>query len=78
MEKSDLELIEQCKGKEPELKQLWDEHLELEEQLERFNTRVYLSTAEEIERKTIQKKKLRGRDKIERLLIKLRKDTGQS
>lgn len=75
MEKSDLELIEEWKQSDPELNRLWTEHREFEEQLERFNSRVYLSTAEQVERKTIQKKKLKGRDRIERILIKLRKQS---
>ncbi|MFC1833908.1 DUF465 domain-containing protein [Thermodesulfobacteriota bacterium] len=76
MEKKDLALIEQWKAKDPELKKLWDEHLEFEEQLERFNKRVYLTTEEELERKMIQKKKLKGRDSIERILVKLRRTAG--
>jgi uncharacterized protein YdcH (DUF465 family) len=72
MEKRDLDLIEQWKEKDPDLKKLWQEHLEFEEQLEAFNKRVYLTPTEETERKTIQKKKLKGRDQIERILAKLR------
>ena len=73
MEDRDLQLIEEWKTKDSELKKLWQEHLEYEEQLERFNKRLYLSTAEEVERKTIQKKKLRGRDEIERILVQIRR-----
>lgn len=73
MEQRDIELIDRWKEKEPELKQLWEEHLEFEDQLEAFNKRLYLSPSEELERKTLQKKKLRGRDQIERILIKLRR-----
>ena len=72
METRDLALIEEWKEKDPELKRLWQEHLEFEEQLAAFNKRVYLSASEELERKTLQKKKLKGRDLIERILIKLR------
>ena len=73
MEQKDLDLIESWKDKDVELKKLWQEHLEFEEQLQAFNKRVYLSPTEEVERKTLQKKKLKGRDQIERILIKLRK-----
>ena len=73
MEQRDLDLIAKWKDREPELKTLWEEHLEFEEQLESFNKRPYLSPTEEVERKTIQKKKLKGRDQIERILINLRK-----
>ncbi len=72
MEKRDLELIELSKDREPELNKLWQDHLEYEEQLEVFNRRVYLTPSEEIERKTIQKKKLKGKDQIEKILARLR------
>jgi uncharacterized protein len=75
MEKTDLELIEQWKEKDPDLKKLWDEHLEFEEQLESFNKRVYLSPTEQLERKTLQKRKLQGRDQIERILAKIRQQS---
>ena len=73
MEKTDMDLIEQWKDKEPDLKRLWEEHLEFEEQLDTFNKRVYLSPTEQLERKTLQKKKLQGRDQIERILAKIRR-----
>ncbi len=73
MEKTDLDLIEQWKDKEPDLKRLWEEHLEFEDQLDAFNKRVYLSPTEQLERKTLQKKKLQGRDQIERILAKIRR-----
>ena len=72
MEKRDLDLISRHQDLDPELKRLYQEHLEFEEQLEVFNKRVYLSPTEELERKTLQKKKLKGRDLIERILVKLR------
>jgi uncharacterized protein len=75
MEKTDLELIEQWKQKDPDLKKLWDEHLEFEEQLASFNKRVYLSPTEQLERKTLQKRKLQGRDQIERILAKIRQQS---
>jgi hypothetical protein len=72
MEKRDLDLIAKWQDHDPELKRLWQDHLEFEEQLEVFKKRVYLSPAEEMERKTLQKKKLKGRDQIERILVRLR------
>jgi uncharacterized protein len=73
MEQWDLELIEKWKTQDSQLSKLWQEHLEYEEQLEAFSKRLYLSTAEEMEKKTLQKKKLQGRTEIERILIRLRK-----
>ncbi len=73
MEKWDLALIDKWKDKDAQLSRLWQEHLEYEEQLAAFSKRLYLSTAEEMEKKTIQKKKLQGRTEIERILIRLRR-----
>ncbi|MCX5874314.1 MAG: DUF465 domain-containing protein [Deltaproteobacteria bacterium] len=72
MERRDQELINIWKEKDAELSKLWQDHLEYEEQLEVFNKRLYLSHSEELERKTLQKKKLRGRDQIEKILSKYR------
>lgn len=75
MEQRDIDLIAEWKERDPELKKLWTEHLEFEEQLESFNKRVYLSAAEQIERRTLQKKKLKGRDQIERILTRIRTES---
>lgn len=75
MEQRDIDLIAEWKERDPELKKLWTEHLEFEEQLEAFNKRVYLSAAEQIERRTLQKKKLKGRDQIERILTRIRTES---
>lgn len=72
MERQDLEIIAEWKGQDPELKRYLDEHEEYERQLEEFNRRPYLTTAETIERKRLQKLKLAGRDKIEQILAKYR------
>ena len=73
MEKTDLELIEQLTDKDPELKNFWDKHLEFERLLEEFNRRPYLTAAETMERKRLQKLKLAGRDKMEQILAKYRR-----
>lgn len=76
MEKQDLELIEQLVKRDPELKRHIEEHREFEKQLEEFNRRPYLTTAETMERKRLQKLKLAGRDKIEQILAKYRQKEG--
>ena len=73
MEKQDLELIEQLADKDPELKKFWEEHREFERRLEEFNRRPYLTTAETMERKRLQKLKLAGRDRMEQILAKYRR-----
>lgn len=78
MEQRDLNLILEWIDKDAELKRLWSEHLEYEEQLEHFNKRVYLSAQEEMERKTLQKKKLKGRDEIEQILVRIRRNSAST
>lgn len=73
MEDRDLELIQKYQETDDSLSQLYQEHLDFEEQLERLNSKGYLSPIEEVERKTIQKKKLMGRDQIEEILRKYRR-----
>ncbi len=74
MEKHDLELINRYIERDPELKRYMDEHLEYERLLEEFNRRPYLTAEESLERKRLQKLKLAGRDKIEQILAKYRKE----
>ncbi len=73
MEKADLELIAQLSDKDPELKKFWEEHNELERLVAEFNRRPYLTAAETMERKRLQKLKLAGRDKMEQILAKYRR-----
>ncbi len=68
MENSDQELIEELIQTNEELAALWREHLAFEEKLEDMNRRIYLTPEEQIERKSIQKMKLAGRDRIETIL----------
>ena len=78
MEKEDLELIEELTANDPEMKKFWDEHLEYERLLEGFNRRPYLTAAETIERKRLQKLKLAGRDRMEQILAKHRRKENMS
>jgi uncharacterized protein YdcH (DUF465 family) len=72
MERQDLEIIAQWQEQDPELKRYVEEHEEFERRLEEFNRRPYLTAAESMERKRLQKLKLAGRDKIEKILAKYR------
>ncbi len=72
MERSDQELIDQLMDRDPELKKYVEEHREYEKLLEEFNRRPYLTAAETIERKRLQKLKLAGRDRIEQILAQHR------
>ena len=72
MEKADAELVARWIDKDPELKRRLEDHQDFERQLEEFNRRAYLTAEETVERRRIQKLKLAGRDRIERLLAKYR------
>lgn len=72
MEKGDLELIEQHVSEDPVLKALYDEHVGFERKLDKLNRKPFLNPKEESEKRDLQKKKLLGRDLIERILIKYR------
>ena len=72
MEKHDLEIIEQMMERDPELKRYVEEHRDYERRLDEFNRRPYLTAEETVERKRLQKLKLAGRDRLERILAKYR------
>ncbi len=72
MEKRDLELVQKYIASDPELKRYMDEHEEFERRLAEMGRHLYLTPAEETERKRIQKLKLAGRDRIEAILAKYR------
>jgi len=73
MEKHDQELIDQLMDRDPELKKHVEEHRDYEKLLEEFNRRPYLTAAETMERKRLQKLKLAGRDRIEQILAQHRR-----
>lgn len=73
MERIDLELIERHVANDKVLEALYREHLEFEHKLDKMNNKPFLTPHEELERKTLQKRKLVGRDQIERILQTYRK-----
>jgi uncharacterized protein len=70
MEKAELLLIGKYIHQDEELKQHVEAHKRLEEALEEFNQRRYLTPEEQVERKNLQKRKLREKEKILRVLEK--------
>ncbi|MDR3204223.1 MAG: DUF465 domain-containing protein [Deltaproteobacteria bacterium] len=72
MEPNDEALISKLVEGDPVLKQLVDDHRNYEKLLEEMNRRPHLSPEEDLERKRLQKAKLAGKDKIERILAKHR------
>ena len=72
MEKKDEELIQSLVTHDPELRQYYEEHLALEQQLSEFNRKLYLTPQQEFEKKQLQKRKLHGKDRIMEILEKHR------
>jgi uncharacterized protein YdcH (DUF465 family) len=72
MERTEQEFIVSLLDKDPELKKYYDEHQELEKQLEDFQHKSHLTPVEEVEKKRLQKLKLAGKDKIMEILGRYR------
>ena len=68
MEKYEEEKIRSLIDRDEELRRYYEEHLELEKQLERFQHKRHLTPEEDLERKRIQKVKLAGKDRIMEIL----------
>ena len=68
MERDENALIEQLKAANPEFCRLMEEHLQYEQQLEALNKLRYLTSEQEVEKKRIQKLKLRGKDRMAEIL----------
>jgi uncharacterized protein len=68
METDENTLIEHLKQTNPEFRRLMEEHLRYEQQLQEFNKLRYLTSEQEIEKKRVQKTKLRGKDRMAEIL----------
>jgi len=72
MESMDEQLILSLVDRDPELKRLHEEHLQLEKQLAQMNHKGFLNAEEEVERKRLQKVKLAGKDRMMEILGRYR------
>ena len=72
MEEKDEALIRTLLEREPELRQYYEEHVDLERRLGAFQQKLYLTPEEELEKKRLQKLKLAGKDKIMEILSRYR------
>ncbi len=77
MEARDLELIGKLIAQDEELRKLMEEHRALEQELEKYATKRYLTSSEEVEKKRIQKLKLAGKDRIEAILSAYRRSAAK-
>ncbi|MDR1312967.1 MAG: DUF465 domain-containing protein [Deltaproteobacteria bacterium] len=72
MEVQDETLIRKLLPENPELKRLMDDHVSLEKRLDELNSLPYLTQEEDEEKRSIQKSKLAGRDRIELIIAPFR------
>ena len=71
-QQNDQSLIQQLCDENPRFRLLYEEHVIFEKQLRELDSRVYLSTEEELDRHRMQKLKLAGKDEMESILRKHR------
>ncbi len=76
MNDDDRKLIEQLAPADEELNTLVTAHRAFEDQLDEMKGRRYLSDAERLEMARIKKQKLRGKDRILRILADHRRANG--
>jgi uncharacterized protein len=57
-------LLEKVQGENEEFKKLYQEHLDLKVRVEELNKMNFLSPEQELEKKTVQKQKLKGKDRM--------------
>jgi uncharacterized protein YdcH (DUF465 family) len=72
MEEAAEVLIRKYIDRDEELRKYVRDHEKIEADLEQYNKRIYLTAEEEIERKNLQKRKLRGKEQIYKILAKYR------
>jgi len=68
----DRELIDRLVKEDEGFKKLYNEHLEFEQELEKLMKKKPQTTELHFEIETLKKRKLLGKDKMERVLIKHR------
>lgn len=70
---TEQEIIDLLRRESEEFKKLDEEHKQLERLLAQIDSKVYLSSDEEMERKRIQKLKLLKKDKMAEIVREYRK-----
>jgi uncharacterized protein YdcH (DUF465 family) len=60
----DPTLLEKVQGENQEFKKLYEEHLDLKNRVEKLNNMHFLTPEQELEKKTVQKQKLKGKDRM--------------
>ena len=68
MVETDLALVEKLCDENPRFRKLYEEHSIFERQLDDLDQHSFLTPAQEVERKKVQKLKLAGKDEMESIL----------
>ena len=68
MEKADHELLMQIVPTNPRLKELYDEHIKLAKEVEKFERYAAYSSSVALKQKELKKAKLKGMDEIQEIL----------
>ena len=64
----DPTLLEKVQGENEEFKKLYQEHMELKHRVEELNKMSFLTPEQELEKKTVQKQKLKGKDRMSQII----------
>jgi len=64
----DAEVIEKLRNENEEFKKLEEDHRKLNEYLDEMSKKKYLTAEEEMEKKTLQKKKLHYKDRMAHII----------
>ena len=64
----DPTLLEKVQGESEEFKKLYQEHLDLKIRVEKLNKMKFLTPEQELEKKTVQKQKLKGKDRMSQIV----------
>jgi len=64
----DQDLLEKVKTNNDEFRKLYDEHLTLKTRVEELNKMRFLTPEQEMEKKTIKKKKLQQKDRMNEIV----------
>ncbi len=64
----DPELLEKLSNQNPEFQELYSEHVTLKTRVEDLNKLQFLSPEQEVEKKKIQKQKLKGKDRMAQII----------
>ena len=70
MEKRELELLEKLAPDHPDVKALWDDHILFNKQLEKLESKAFLTPDEQNQVRQLKKQKLDGKTKLVALLGK--------